>query len=386
MRSTLLVCALILLASPAWSSDDRDCREKNGMQSAAACSYEIKKKPDDAELYMFRGVGFYLAGSMEQALGDFTKAIALQPGLSDAYYLRGMIYEHISDPVHASEEYTRSISLNPYFADPYFSRGVILSRAGKTADALADVTKAVELDPEFVEALEALAALYRDAGKLDVSIDASNRAIAIDPYQPKLYRSRSNTFALKGDTAKAEADAKKAEELDPQIISIKRVTLHYNIRGKTAGTLSAQETAFGIRNHLTGGTSNGVTKSNYSWSHRYGRTLGGCAIEYAQTTLIITHLMPNWINRQDGSVGLRRSWDRHYAALLRHEHHHADIAIKASHDAQAALLKVTTNDPSCATIAKAANDRADAVFAVADKLQDKFDRWVLKGHDSIPRL
>ncbi len=373
MRAVLIICLLMSLTSPTLADDRMDCRIKFGRDAIVACTDALKKKPDAVEFYLFRGANYTFAADMIRALGDFTKAITLQDDQEDAHYLRGTFYEHVSDPVHASEDYARAIDLNPTSADPYYSRGALLARAGKTAEALADLTKAIELDPEFVEAHLALAKLYSDSGKIDLALEASSRAIAIDPQQSGLYATRAKAYRLKGDTAKAEADEKTATELEPQSITIKRVMLHYHIRGKTASTLNVLQDAFGVRDHMNGSRSEAVTSYNRTWTFHTFSTPDGCRIESAKTDVTIVQLIPFWSNRWDGSVRLRQAWDRHFSALLKHENHYAQLAIKAAHEAQAALLQSKSPVAGCDALTKVANAAATTIYAASNKQQDKFD-------------
>lgn len=120
----------------------------------------------------------------EQAMADYNKAIEQNPRSSDAHRNRGMFYFYLSDYENAIKDFDKAISLNPQNARYYFDRGYIYYYYKENNEqALKDFTKAIQLSP--------------------------NEAV--------FYMYRAYTYEALGQTEKARADNKKADELNNRI-------------------------------------------------------------------------------------------------------------------------------------------------------------------------
>ena len=64
-------------------------------------------------------------GEFDLAIGHFTTAIRLKPGLADAHFDRGLAYGKKGDYEKAIANFTEAIRLKPDLADAHFSRGRI---------------------------------------------------------------------------------------------------------------------------------------------------------------------------------------------------------------------------------------------------------------------
>lgn len=77
-----------------------------GQCASAIADYNraIALVPKDPRLWFGRGNVFLLEEKYQQAIGDFTKAIELNPKLTEAYRWRGMAYEAIGDSVRGEAD------------------------------------------------------------------------------------------------------------------------------------------------------------------------------------------------------------------------------------------------------------------------------------------
>ena len=120
----------------------------------------------------------------EQAMADYNKAIEQNPKNSDAYRNRGMFYFYLSDYENAIKDFDKAISLNPKNARYYFDRGYIYYYYKENNEqALKDFTKAIQLSPN----------------------------------EATFYMYRAYTYEALGQTEKARADYKKADEINNKI-------------------------------------------------------------------------------------------------------------------------------------------------------------------------
>ena len=65
-----------------------------------------------------------MAGDLEQAIADFSRAIELEPENATAYRGRGVAYNESGDPDQALADFERAIELQPDEATTYYSRGL----------------------------------------------------------------------------------------------------------------------------------------------------------------------------------------------------------------------------------------------------------------------
>jgi tetratricopeptide (TPR) repeat protein len=137
-----------------------------------------------AAAYFNRGYVYLKQGENEQAVEEFTYAIALYPLYASAYYERGAAYQELRDHEAAVSDYLTALNLgyddpgvirdhaiimiaygkdaresllilydylaelNPSDADTYYHRGSIHDLQGNTQEAIADYQRFLELQVE----------------------------------------------------------------------------------------------------------------------------------------------------------------------------------------------------------------------------------------------
>jgi lipoprotein NlpI len=116
-------------------------------------------------------------------MADFNESIRLDPNYAMAYFFRGELYKIEGDFQHALTDLSQSMRLDPNNAMADFTRGCVSYLMGDNAGALSDFTASIRLDPSD-------AAAY------------FNRGIAY--------------YVIGGHGADAEADFRKATELEPK--------------------------------------------------------------------------------------------------------------------------------------------------------------------------
>ena len=87
-----------------------------------------------------------LKGEYELAVGDYNKAIELNPADSAAYYNRGRANSGRKSYDLAILDYNKTIELDPKDSNAYFNRGDIYEKKGNLQQAVSDYEKAVEFD------------------------------------------------------------------------------------------------------------------------------------------------------------------------------------------------------------------------------------------------
>ncbi len=153
-----------------------------------------------AEEHFNRGVTLYEQGRLDKAIGEFTKAIELDPNYAEAYRSRGFAYSKKGKDHWAYADITKK-------PVDYANAKAIYQRA------IADYTKAIKLDPNDAMAYLSRGEAFFMQGKSDWAIDDYTKAIELDPNDARAYMFRSAVYAVRWETDKAIADLEKAIEV-----------------------------------------------------------------------------------------------------------------------------------------------------------------------------
>ncbi len=123
MRRLLIGLGMACIALPAWAQTQQQRDWCYGVaatadQTIAACTALIQTgKEPTASLaveYLDRGIGYATNGHYDQAIADYTKAIAIKPDYVHAYSNRGFAYEKEGGhTAQAVADYRAALKLDP---------------------------------------------------------------------------------------------------------------------------------------------------------------------------------------------------------------------------------------------------------------------------------
>ena len=132
--------------------------------------------------------------SIKVAIGEFEKAVVLDPGYAIAYAELGLavlLFDQYSDEMNREEAVARAaphveqaLQLDPMLAEAQAAKGVLLSREnGYNPESEVYLERAVELNPNYVDALIWLASSYKYSGKkqFEKTFEAVEKAAEVDP-------------------------------------------------------------------------------------------------------------------------------------------------------------------------------------------------------------
>jgi len=134
------------------------------------------------------------------------RAIASHPNDSGAWLDRGMALLWQWRWPAAQEAVTKASSLNPIWPAPFVTRAWIMVHTGQPAEALVWMNKASAVDPNAIGlAILMRCRAYQALGRYDDAIAACEKSVVGEDYWiPHAYLVAA--YALKGETAKAEAE------------------------------------------------------------------------------------------------------------------------------------------------------------------------------------
>ena len=149
----------------------------------------------------------------------FTMALELNPRLAPAYAERGLNYYFQEKYDKVIDDFTHYIRLVPDKADAYRMLAMGYLKTGNNEKAILNFDRALNLQPEMKAVFSYRAEAYRLNGQLDEAIEDATRAIAMESNLNVLsdvYRTRAKVYLELDQEALANADLKRAEEIDPR--------------------------------------------------------------------------------------------------------------------------------------------------------------------------
>lgn len=153
-------------------------------------------------------------GRVEEALGEFDRAIELQPGFGPAYGNRALALEKLGRLEEAIAAYDRALGFKPEVW-LYFNRGNALRDLGKLEEAVESYAQALRLDPEQVEALNNQGALYLRSRQPRKALENFRKTVLLRPGEPDGFNNRGNVFRAMGKPQEALEDYDRAVALAP---------------------------------------------------------------------------------------------------------------------------------------------------------------------------
>jgi tetratricopeptide (TPR) repeat protein len=138
----------------------------------------IAINPKFAPAYSGRGHLYMTMNKPDEAIQDFTKAIESDPADAESYYNRAVVFSSKREYRKAIADYDKYIPMTQrdpaYQADGYMNRGIAHATIANREQALQDFTKVIELQPERANGYKARAMIYREL-KRDVLAEADEK-------------------------------------------------------------------------------------------------------------------------------------------------------------------------------------------------------------------
>ena len=153
----LLVLGISVGACYAVEANDDGSREKiiseigalvnaQKYQSALVkCDKALKKYPDEAFLYYWKGTILNSLDEKKSALDSYNKSIELNPKNAKAYVMRGNCKSDMEDKEGALEDFNKAIELDPKDGTAYSMRAVVKLELGDYTNVNEDLDKASKL-------------------------------------------------------------------------------------------------------------------------------------------------------------------------------------------------------------------------------------------------
>jgi tetratricopeptide (TPR) repeat protein len=147
----------------------------------------IGQLPNEARLFLVRGILYTQLGKFDEAAEDFGTANRLDPKLSVLGAVQGLAASQQHKSVEALTAFRAAATAHPKDALTQYLLAEALSQesphqgSSDYAEEVAAAKRACDLDPSMVAAHDLLATIYLRDGHTSLAIEQSNAALAVDP-------------------------------------------------------------------------------------------------------------------------------------------------------------------------------------------------------------
>ena len=172
---------------------------------------------DNAMEYFNRGVKNSVT---HKKIEYFTKALELNPALTEAYEKRGLLHYYQGNYDNVISDYHTYLDLAPAKAEAYRMLGMGYMKSGKYDSAIYHFSQAIKIDPKLTSAYAYRAEAYRLSGNDEKSIKDATEATKLrgDPTaKADAYKTRAKIYRRLGNVELAVADSRAAMTIDPRI-------------------------------------------------------------------------------------------------------------------------------------------------------------------------
>lgn len=152
-----------------------------------------------------------------EALTYYQRVLVLSPNSTQAQVGQGLALFFMGK-AEAGIAAVRVAKLNsPRRAEPYIAMGTMFRQQGRNQEAEAELKAALRLAPDNLEAKQQLGAVLLQADKSEQAMTVFKDLIVQVPTNATAHAGLSMALEMKGDSAGAEAEARKALDLNPKL-------------------------------------------------------------------------------------------------------------------------------------------------------------------------
>jgi regulator of sirC expression with transglutaminase-like and TPR domain len=159
-------------------------------------------------------------GDYDNAIANYTQALAISPDYANALYQRGNALYLKGDDDSAIANFSRALELNPDDIEALFLRGTVWYMKGDYDNAIGDLSDVLELHPQHAEALYLRGSSWYLSGYYDMALADFSGALELNTELAEVYNDIAWLFATcpvdrYRDGEKAVMFVQKALELQP---------------------------------------------------------------------------------------------------------------------------------------------------------------------------
>ena len=170
----------------------------------------LQLNPDLTEAYEGRAIDYFFQRRFDKAIQDYNRVINSKPSDSNAFLMRGAAYLKKEKGEGYKAEF-KNLSYN-------LSKRKVREFSASLDKAIGDFNRAIELNPELASAYSYRAEAYRIKGMTEAAIHDATIAIRLGGNSrsaARAYAIRSKVYGKLGQNELSEANYKKSIEIYP---------------------------------------------------------------------------------------------------------------------------------------------------------------------------
>jgi len=183
----------------------------NALNEAKAA---LKDNPEDAEAHKNAGLALSILDKIDAAIAEYKEALRLKPDYAVVHYDLGLLYYNAHSYDDSITEYKKAIAIDPNNADAHRNLGNTYKRKADMVSAVAEFREAKRLNPNDPMARQNLASalMQQSPGAAIQELQELEKRF---PNFEMCHICLGRALAWQGDSKAAEAEFRKANELDP---------------------------------------------------------------------------------------------------------------------------------------------------------------------------
>lgn len=165
-----------------------------GTTEQVSAQPRVGKVPEQAQVWLNRGVALAVQGRLEEALAAFEEALKQRRDCSLAWYDKGTTLGKLGRYDEALAALDEALRLSPDYPDAWDNKGIALSALGKEEEALACHEQAIRLDPTVANYWHNKGLTLGRLGRLKEALAAIDQALRLQPECRDAWHNRAATL------------------------------------------------------------------------------------------------------------------------------------------------------------------------------------------------
>ena len=193
--------------------------QRAGSIQGAIAQYEraLAIDPDDAEGHYNLGVILQGQGKLPEAIGQYEQALRLKPAYAEAHNSLGATLGQLNRAPEAIKHLEQALRLNPGYAEAHYNLGNALLQMGKVDEAIGHYNEALRLKPDYAEAHNNLGGALVKQGRLTEAVAQFQEALRLEPDYAEAHNSLGATWGELGRVPEAIQQFERALRIAPDM-------------------------------------------------------------------------------------------------------------------------------------------------------------------------
>jgi tetratricopeptide (TPR) repeat protein len=160
---------------------------------------------------------YLLRGEYHNALDWYNKAIHINPNDAIMWLNKGVVLNKLNRYNEAIQCFDKAIEINPNYTKPWYNKSASLNKLNRYNEAIQCIDRAIQMDPNYALAWNNKGATLNNLNRYNEAIQCYERAIQIDPNDANPWNNKGNALSKLGRYEEAITSYDKAIEIKPEL-------------------------------------------------------------------------------------------------------------------------------------------------------------------------